>query len=652
MSNIDYDSDDESIYSRSMAFNDFDDDDDMHSVVSSQTSYAGAQSMRSASPTPSVMSITDSIRDMIYKHEYGRGLNNYSDVYRLPADDQELDRQVNQHVMLTEIMGGKYVPPMAEVMREEPFGEQKACLDLGCGSGDWSEVDDINLGLEHFYGDFDVVHARLVASGIRDYHHMLQQITHVVRPGGLIDISEFDWRVYDQNRRPHFVDPNDFTAPWLARWMDLVLKAVKQSGGDADAALHLHEWISNNPAFEDVVYREFYFPIIDPRDTSKDTPAQKRLYKRVYDDLLAFFASSKPLILGSGIPQEMFDDLEKNCMQELAEYKIPQYSRYRMVYARKRRLHIALAILLSLDKAMDIDEEYAYDSDNETVDSRSMSIDPFSDSRSVTSSQTSHGDPHSLRSISPAPSVLPLSETVREMILKEEYGRNLNTYSNVYRLPADEEELDRLEKQHSMLAEIMGGKYVPPMQEVMAEEALADQKTCLDLGCGGGSWIIDVARDFPHCSAVAVDLVPMQTHMAGLSQVRDYHHMIQQIAHVVRPGGLIDMSEFDFRTYDENRRVIKVDPVRLGPPWFSCWMYLIRNAIIKNGGDVDAATHLHEWISSNLAFEDVVYREFYTPMIDIPRDRSKDTELQRTISQKLHKDLLVSLTVHSSEDYF
>lgn len=29
-----------------------------------------------------------------------------------------------------------------------------------------SEVDDVNLGLEHFYGDFNVVHCRLISSGV------------------------------------------------------------------------------------------------------------------------------------------------------------------------------------------------------------------------------------------------------------------------------------------------------------------------------------------------------------------------------------------------------------------------------------------------------------------------------------------------------
>ncbi len=29
-----------------------------------------------------------------------------------------------------------------------------------------SEVDDINIGLQHFYGEFNVVHARLISSGV------------------------------------------------------------------------------------------------------------------------------------------------------------------------------------------------------------------------------------------------------------------------------------------------------------------------------------------------------------------------------------------------------------------------------------------------------------------------------------------------------
>lgn len=111
-------------------------------------------SMRSGSPAPSMYSVTSSIRAASYRQQFGRGLNNYSEVYQLPADDEELDRlgipfllcvslgylklrsADKQHEMFKKIMGA-YPPPMAEVMADDTPGEIKAVLDLGCGSGSW-----------------------------------------------------------------------------------------------------------------------------------------------------------------------------------------------------------------------------------------------------------------------------------------------------------------------------------------------------------------------------------------------------------------------------------------------------------------------------------------------------------------------------------
>ena len=80
------------------------------------------------------------------------------------------------------------------------------------------------------------------------------------------------------------------------------------------------------------------------------------------------------------------------------------------------------------------------------------------------SSETSAGDDVSLRSsipLSPAPSVYSLTSSLREQSFRLEYGRyvfirfssvdvshsisrEINSYSEVYRLPADEEEFLRL----------------------------------------------------------------------------------------------------------------------------------------------------------------------------------------------------------------
>jgi len=73
------------------SFSDFESDIfSTRSAASSTTSHD--VSMRSGSPAPSIYSVTSSLRAASYRQEYGRGLNNYSEVYRLPADDEELDR--------------------------------------------------------------------------------------------------------------------------------------------------------------------------------------------------------------------------------------------------------------------------------------------------------------------------------------------------------------------------------------------------------------------------------------------------------------------------------------------------------------------------------------------------------------------------------
>jgi hypothetical protein len=66
---------------------------DVFSTRSAATSATSHDlSMRSGSPAPSVYSVTSSLTAASYRQEYGRGVNNYSDVYRLPADDEEFDR--------------------------------------------------------------------------------------------------------------------------------------------------------------------------------------------------------------------------------------------------------------------------------------------------------------------------------------------------------------------------------------------------------------------------------------------------------------------------------------------------------------------------------------------------------------------------------
>jgi len=46
--------------------------------------------------------------------------------------------------------------------------------------------------------------------------------------------------------------------------------------------------------------------------------------------------SARPLLLGSGVPEALVDELENNAVAELWEAQTPQYMRLQAVYARKK----------------------------------------------------------------------------------------------------------------------------------------------------------------------------------------------------------------------------------------------------------------------------------------------------------------------------
>ena len=80
-------------------------------------------------------------------------------------------------------------------------------------------------------------------------------------------------------------------------------KAIKASGGDVNAATHLHEWVFNNPMFEDVVYREFWLPVVPARrDSSNDSEHLRRLHQGLSDDCLVGVTSTFLFLLALSHP--------------------------------------------------------------------------------------------------------------------------------------------------------------------------------------------------------------------------------------------------------------------------------------------------------------------------------------------------------------
>ncbi len=75
-----------------------------------------------------------------------------------------------------------------------------------------------------------------------------------------MEILEFDFRVYDPDFKPFSIPTGIMEPPWFPRWMSFCNMAVRQRGGSPDAASMLYSWALQHPAFDDVVYQDYFIP--------------------------------------------------------------------------------------------------------------------------------------------------------------------------------------------------------------------------------------------------------------------------------------------------------------------------------------------------------------------------------------------------------
>ncbi|CAG8545617.1 8073_t:CDS:2 [Ambispora leptoticha] len=86
------------------------------------------------------------------------------------------------------------------------------------------------------------------------------------------------------------------------------------------------------------------------------------------------------------------------------------------------------------------------------------------------------------------------------------YGRRYhNLLNSMYFVANDDEEAYRLNRYHDAIKEIWRGAFNSPVEEKLRQGAHV-----IDIGCGTGIWILDMAQQYPNSKFVGVDISPIQ----------------------------------------------------------------------------------------------------------------------------------------------
>ena len=178
-------------------------------------------------------------------------------------------------------------------------------------------------------------------------------------------------------------------------------------------------------------------------------------------------------------------------------------------------------------------------------------------------------------------SIASSSTSLNSSITKYQYenGRRYHAYqSGKYSFPNDERELNRMDiEHHNQRLQLDGRLHICP---------LVDPKEVLDLGCGTGIWVVDMADEYPTAQVVGTDLSPVQPTWVPpncrfdvddfeldwtfgddrfdmiheqflLGSVSSYPELFKKVYTALKPGGWFEVIEMEAGTFSDDGTVVK-----------------------------------------------------------------------------------------------
>ncbi|ODA77938.1 hypothetical protein RJ55_06541 [Drechmeria coniospora] len=229
----------------------------------------------------------------------------------------------------------------------------------------------------------------------------------------------------------------------------------------------------------------------------------------------------------------------------------------------------------------------------------------------------------------------PLDESFAETVAFS--GRIFQKYAlknDVYFAPIDEDEIERLELMHATLRGVFDNRLLFP--------PILSPRRILDCGCGAGGWAVEVARKFPKCEVLGIDVSPhmvpddtpnnleiqiddlnkkftfppdhfdlvhSQMVVGGIHADR-WRNYIGDILRVLQPGGWCQTVEIYYNAQSDNGRLERDHAL-------SKWSSLYLGALHPRK-DPRAPMQIPNWMRS-AGFTDVESRLLTMPMCAWPK---------------------------------
>ncbi|GAW09905.1 ubiquinol-cytochrome c reductase complex core protein 2 [Lentinula edodes] len=199
-----------------------------------------------------------------------------------------------------------------------------------------------------------------------------------------------------------------------------------------------------------------------------------------------------------------------------------------------------------------------------------------------------------------------------------------DTVTSPYPLPVDTPENQRHSTLHKALKELIENNYIGPVQEVLALQE-GQQKVAIDLGCGIGEWVMEMAKEFPQVSFYGLDsrlrtATPMRISVdllharAIFMTVRDYSVIVQEAARILKPGGIFLSGEWGqfpaFHPVLPEARGNPGDHV----PGLDRFYRMLPDVLARRGIISPVASTVHERLSRSGAFTDIHEHVYYMPI--------------------------------------